>query len=83
MLTFDASYFGLEIVIAVIAVTATLWASRHRLRRRDPRPLEGFVRTNESFIDPTTGIHQQVWFNERTGERRYVTQSEGKARTAP
>jgi hypothetical protein len=35
--------------------------------------LEGFVRTDETFVDPTTGIRQRVWFNPHTGERRYQT----------
>lgn len=82
MLTFVASYLGLEIVIIVVAAAATLWASRHRLQRRDPRSLEGFVRTDETFIDPTTGIRQDVWFNERTAERRYVTEVEAEASNA-
>ncbi|MEJ2287438.1 MAG: hypothetical protein P8Y02_02135 [Deinococcales bacterium] len=73
MLTFVASYLGLEIVIVVVAVAATLWARSRRLRGRDRRSLEGFEQTDETFIDPTTGIRQQVWFNPRTGERRYIT----------
>lgn len=67
------SWWALEAVIVVVSVAATLWARRRRLRKRDGRPLEGFVRTDETFIDPTTGIRQQVWFNAHTGERRYVT----------
>lgn len=67
------SWWALEAVIVVVAVAATLLARRRRLRRRDPRSLEGFVQTDETFFDPTTGIRQQVWFNPRTGERRYVT----------
>lgn len=83
MLTFVASYFGLEILIAIVAVAATLTASRQRLRHRDSRSLDGFELTEEAFIDPTTGIRQQVWFSRRTGERRYVTEREGEANIAP
>ncbi len=71
MLRFVVSYFAIEVVVIVVAVAATLWARRRRLRARDRRSLEGFVRTEEAFIDPTTGIRQRVWFNPRTGERRY------------
>ena len=73
MLKFVASYLALEVVVVVVAIATTLWARRRRLRARDRRSLEGFVRTEEAFVDPTTGIRQRVWFNPRTGERRYVT----------
>ena len=77
MLKFVVSYFALELAIVVVAVAFTWWARRRRLRRRDRRSLEGFVRTDEAFVDPTTGIRQRVWFNPGTGERRYETVDEG------
>jgi hypothetical protein len=36
-------------------------------------------RTDEQFIDPTTGDPVEVMFDPRTGERRYVA---GKSRAA-
>jgi len=71
VLAFLSSYVALEVLIVVVAVGVTLWGRRRRLRRRDQRPLDGFEATDETFIDPTTGIQQRVWFNPRTGERRY------------
>lgn len=76
MLTFLASYVGLEVAIVVVAVGATLWARRRRLRARDLRSLAGFERTDEVTIDPTTGIRQRVWYDPRSGERRYVREDE-------
>lgn len=67
------SYVALEVVIVVVAVGLTWWGRRRRLRTRRKVPLEGFIRTEETFFDPTTGIRQQVWFNPETGERRYQT----------
>ncbi len=32
----------------------------------------GLERTDEVFADPTTGTRLRVWFDPRTGERRYV-----------
>ncbi len=32
----------------------------------------GFERTTEVFDDPTTGVRLRVWYNARTGERRYL-----------
>ena len=37
------------------------------------QPGPGWEATPERFIDPATGAHVRVWFNARTGERRYVT----------
>jgi hypothetical protein len=30
-----------------------------------------FLRTEEAFVDPTSGRHMRVWLDPRTGERRY------------
>lgn len=76
MLKVLVSYWLLEVVVIVAAVASTMWARRRRLRGRDRRSLAGLERTEEVSIDPTTGIVQRVWFDPRTGERRYVTEGE-------
>ncbi|HKI58114.1 MAG TPA: hypothetical protein VKA00_02715 [Trueperaceae bacterium] len=73
MLRFVTSYLLFEVLVVVLAVAATYWGRRRRLRKRDARSLVGFEETEETFVDPTTGIRQRVWFNPSTGERRYVT----------
>ena len=30
-----------------------------------------FLRTEEAFVDPTSGRHMRVWMDPRTGQRRY------------
>lgn len=72
LLKIATSYLALEVLIALLAVAITYRGRRRRLRKRDERTLEGFVETDEAFVDPTTGIQQRVWFNQATGERRYV-----------
>jgi hypothetical protein len=45
-------------------------------RRPDERPTgPGWERTEERFLDPTTGQVLDVWFCSRTGERAYVRAS--------
>ncbi|HKI56365.1 MAG TPA: hypothetical protein VKB31_04375 [Trueperaceae bacterium] len=73
MMRFLVSYAFLEALVVVAAVVGTLWARKRRLRAGRRVSLEGFVPTDERFIDPTTGIRQRVWFNPVTGERRYQT----------
>ena len=43
----------------------------------EPRgePLEArFERTDEAFVDPTSGHRMRVWLDRRTGERRYMAE---------
>ena len=43
----------------------------------------GFRRTDERFLDPSTGVLMRVWFDEATGERRYVPEPDpGRGRVA-
>ena len=66
-----ASSAAVEALVVALAVALSLWRSH---RRRHPRPVAlppGFERTEERFVDPTTGVTQVVWFNPQTGERRY------------
>lgn len=71
---FLASSYVLEAVIVVLAVVATWWGRKRRLRSKQHQsPPPGFVKTSEVFVDPTTGIRQQVWYNPSTGERYYET----------
>ena len=44
--------------------------------RPDP-PGPGWERTAERFIDPRSGQSVTVYFNPRTGERRYVGEANG------
>lgn len=65
--TFSAVGF----VVVGVAVAVSLWRSYRRAHPRTEAPPPGFERTSERFLDPTTGLEQVVWFNPRTGERRY------------
>lgn len=71
MLRFILSYAFFEIVIVGVALLFTVW---HAYRRRHPKPWTpppGFQKTDEVFVDPTTGNRQRVWYNAQTGERSY------------
>lgn len=70
---FVLAYLELTAVIIIVAVSATWATRRRRLRATAFQPSPGFIRTDEVFIDPTTGVKQQVWYNPQTGERQYET----------
>lgn len=76
MLRFVISYYVLDALLIIGAIIFTWWARKNRLRSKAQQPPKGFVKTNEIFVDPTTGIKQQVWFNPETGERYYETLKE-------
>jgi hypothetical protein len=66
------------LAIGAIILIGTLF-ERWRYRRIE-EPLNGrWQRTDEQFIDPSTGDPVEVMFDPRTGERRYVA---GKSREA-
>jgi hypothetical protein len=71
VLKFLVSYYVLDALLIVGAIAFTWWARKKRLRSKGQKPLQGFIKTDEVFVDPTTGIKQQVWFNPQTGERHY------------
>jgi hypothetical protein len=59
------------LILGSIVLLGTLF-ERWRYRRIE-EPLEGdWQRTDEQFLDPSTGNRVEVMFNPRTGERRYV-----------
>jgi hypothetical protein len=59
------------LALGVIVLIGTLF-ERWRYRRIE-KPLNGhWQRTEEQFIDPSSGEPVEVMFDPRTGERRYV-----------
>jgi len=49
---------------------------RWRYRPHHSRPQAGWEPTSERFEDPETGRTVQVYYDPRSGERRYVSDSE-------
>ncbi len=73
MLRFIVSYYVLDALLIIGAIIFTWWARKKRLRSKSQEPPKGYAKTNEVFVDPTTSVKQQVWFNPETGERYYQT----------
>jgi|HubBroStandDraft_6_1064221.scaffolds.fasta_scaffold1688622_1 hypothetical protein len=63
------------LVMGILVLLGTLF-ERWRYRNvEDAAPVQG-QRTGETFLDPTTGEPIEVYFDPRTGERRYVSNKE-------
>lgn len=59
-------------LIALLGIVFERW----RYRRLADRPGGSWEATGERFADPTTGEPIEVFFNPRTGERRYVSEKQ-------
>jgi hypothetical protein len=66
------------LALGAIVLIGTLF-ERWRYRRIEEPSNGHWQRTDEQFIDPTSGDPVEVMFDPRTGERRYVA---GKSRGA-
>ncbi len=65
-------FYGIQFLILLILAIGSwfIWDRRFKTKHGQKVP-EGFVRTNEVSIDPTTNKRLVVYFNEETGERFY------------
>ena len=86
----SAGVSGLWLVIAAAVILVALAIERNRYRSEEAeRSFEAtgpgggepsgsieprFRRTEETFVDPTTGTTMRVFLDGRTGERRYVAE---------
>lgn len=64
-------YFIFCPLVILLSIVGTVIYRRNRLQGRTKEPPFDYQKTEEIFIDPTTGIKQQVWYNRNTGERYY------------
>jgi len=60
---------GEVVLLALIAVASIFLERRYRGRRNAARG--SWQRTQERFIDPSTGELTEVWYDPQTGERDY------------
>ncbi|MED4050721.1 hypothetical protein [Priestia megaterium] len=64
-------YVVMSVGILILALLSWLiWDKRFRNRHEQGIP-NGFIRTNEVMVDPTTNKKLRVYYNHHTGERFY------------
>ncbi|MBO0993829.1 hypothetical protein [Bacillus sp. SD088] len=66
------SLYGLSILALIILAIGSwfIWDRRYKKHPEQPIP-EGYIRTKEIFIDPTTKKRMVVYFHPETGVRFY------------
>lgn len=65
-------FYGLQLLIVIILIIVSwfIWDKRFKKKHGREAP-DGFQRTNEISIDPTTNKKLIVYYNPETGERFY------------
>jgi len=65
-------YFGVQILILAVLIFGSwfIWDRRFKTKHGTDVP-EGFIRTSEVSIDPTTGKRLVVYYHPETGKRFY------------
>lgn len=59
------------LLFGLLTLAGTLFERRYN-RNHFSLPEADWERTAESFIDPSSGEHVEVWFNPHNGKRRYI-----------
>ena len=60
------------LIFGVLILVGTVFEPHYK-RNQPTQPNDGFAPTGERFADPEQGHVVEVWYNQTTGERRYVT----------
>lgn len=60
------------LLVGVLVVVSALVERRYRSKSTEERLDQRWQRSDERFIDPESGKAMEVWFDDLTGERRYV-----------
>ncbi len=61
------------LIFGVLLLLGTIFEPHYKRNQPTPSPNHGFSPTGERFLDPTTNKPVEVWYNHKTGERRYVS----------
>ncbi|MFJ7977645.1 hypothetical protein ACIQZI_18425 [Peribacillus sp. NPDC096379] len=65
-------FYGVQLIITVIIIIGSwfIWDRRFKTKHGNKAP-DGFIRTKEVSIDPTTKKRLVVYYHPETGERFY------------
>jgi hypothetical protein len=73
---------GFVIWLGLVLLPLIVWAlfrkSGYKRRPLDRPPGTDWVRTEERFVDPSSGETLDVWFHPLSGERAYVRAEPGR-----
>ena len=62
------------VVVGAAVLVAIVWSFFLRRHGESQVPADGWQRTDEVFVDPTTNRRMRVWLDPRDGSRHYVAE---------
>ena len=62
------------VLVGAAVLVAIVWSFFLRRHGESQLPAEGWQRTDEVFVDPTTNRRMRVWLDPRDGSRHYVAE---------
>jgi hypothetical protein len=68
---YSLEFLPITLMVATLSIALGLERRHYGLAQRD-RPGPEWQKTEEQFLDDVSGRLVQVWYNPKTGERRYV-----------
>jgi hypothetical protein len=64
----------LYVLVGAAVLVAVVWSFFVRRHGESELPAEGWQRTDEVFVDPTTNRRMRVWLDPVDGARHYVAE---------
>jgi hypothetical protein len=64
----------LYVLVGAAILVAVVWSFFVRRHGESELPAEGWQRTDEVFVDPTTNRRMRVWLDPVDGARHYVVE---------
>ena len=71
----SALFVACYIVIGAAILVAIVWSFFVRRHGESQTPADGWQRTDELFVDPSTNRRMRVWVDPVDGSRHYVAES--------
>lgn len=71
MTTFLIVYFSIQIAFFIVILIVSAFRDRRHEANTEDKVPEGYIKTSEISVDPTTGRKVTVYYNPSTGQRWY------------
>jgi hypothetical protein len=71
----SALLLAFYVVVGAAIVVAMVWSFFVRRHGESQTPADGWQRTDEVFVDPTTDRRMRVWVDPVDGSRHYVAEA--------
>jgi hypothetical protein len=63
------------VVVGAAVLVAVIWSFFVRRHGESQTPAEGWERTDEVFVDPSTNRRMRVWVDPIDGSRHYIAEA--------